>query len=74
MAGSVWEWCSNWYDVYTDGALLDDPAGVTGGFTKVIRGGAFISFCWETRPTNRGMLMPVERSAYVGFRLVRVGK
>jgi formylglycine-generating enzyme required for sulfatase activity len=71
MAGSVWEWCSDWYHAYTKQTLKEDTSGATKGFTKVIRGGAYVSFCWETRPANRGSLMPDERSAYVGFRLVR---
>jgi len=40
MHGNVWEWCSDWYDVYPS-VEVTDPAGGLIGTNRITRGG-----CW----------------------------
>ena len=52
MAGSVSEWCSDWYALYSDAAVTN-PTGPSTGTTRIVRGG-----CWDQswrmcRPTYR---------------------
>ena len=40
MSGNVWEWCSNWYEAYTEEAQVN-PVGPETGTEKVLRGGSW---------------------------------
>jgi formylglycine-generating enzyme required for sulfatase activity len=42
MHGSVYEWCSDWYGPYEEGAQTD-PAGPATGTRRIARGGAYLS-------------------------------
>jgi formylglycine-generating enzyme required for sulfatase activity len=42
MHGNVWEWCSDWYGEYTEGAQ-SDPAGAAQGTERVVRGGGYFN-------------------------------
>jgi formylglycine-generating enzyme required for sulfatase activity len=47
MGGSVWEWCSDWYDeAYYSVSPPRDPKGPPSGLAHVVRGGS-----WDSRPT-----------------------
>lgn len=40
MSGNVWEWCSDWYGMYSPGTY-SNPTGPSNGTARVMRGG-----CW----------------------------
>jgi formylglycine-generating enzyme required for sulfatase activity len=68
MHGNVWEWCLDSYAPYTAGAVTDPF--VTGGPTRVIRGGSWGNFSYACRSAIRGIYNPGLAYAYYGFRVV----
>lgn len=73
MLGNTWEWVADWYaEDYYFTAPKSNPLGPDDGTKKVLRGGSWADDPSATRCACRFGYSPRYRSAFVGFRCVRI--
>ena len=71
MHGNVWEWCSDWNDVYPSSPQTD-PKGPKEGTERIIRGGSHLTRSQYCRSACRGSLSPTFRGEGLGFRIALI--
>jgi formylglycine-generating enzyme required for sulfatase activity len=69
MAGNVWEWCLDYYELYRPGPKTN-PRGPATGTKRVHRGGSWKSRFSSLRTTVRGSNVPGFHCNDLGFRIV----
>ena len=69
MSGNVWEWCSDWYGLYSSYSQ-NDPTGPNSGSYRVIRGGSWYNLAGCCRSSRRSGYAPGGRAFDLGLRLV----
>ena len=71
LAGSVSEWCTDWYeDAYDAKSPVDDPTGPATGTRRVVRGGNWMSPSGSVRAASRLGIDPTWPGPMQGFRCV----
>ncbi len=73
MYGNVWEWCQDWQDMhYYATSATDDPAGPSGGWNRLLRGGSWSSPARYCRSAFHLGYGPEHRADDLGFRVCLV--
>ena len=69
MAGNVYEWVADWYQVYPGGDA--NVSADFGQIYRVQRGGSWFNELWALRSSYRSWSSPEARLGYFGFRCAR---
>lgn len=73
MHGNLWEWCEDVYDAAFYGrSPRENPVNEVEGPSRVLRGGSWVTKAPALRSANRSRGWPDMRTAFYGFRLVRM--
>jgi|GEM_PF-1359318 len=70
MLGNLNEFCSGWWDTYTQESVID-PQGPTSGTYHVLRGGSFLDTLANNRASTRGGANSWQLERHLGFRVAR---
>ena len=68
MRGNVWDWCSDWFEIYKGGNVIN-PTGAKSGSVRVARGGSWKSDVTCCSSSNRSRGLPGLRNDVAGFRV-----
>jgi len=68
MSGNVYEWCSDWFDYYTESPKTN-PEGPEQGEFKIVKGGSWYGYIGGSRISCRGSDDPGNKRSYIGFRV-----
>jgi formylglycine-generating enzyme required for sulfatase activity len=70
MSGNAWEWCSDYYGLYSKDTV-SNPKGPISGVVRVIRGGSWGFSSAYCRTTGRQYETTTSSEFNLGFRVVR---
>jgi formylglycine-generating enzyme required for sulfatase activity len=65
----IWEWCEDFYGEYPESGVQNPKGVLTGGSSRVLRGGSWFFVPRCCRSANRGNYDPTDRDSNYGFRL-----
>jgi sulfatase modifying factor 1 len=69
MLGNVWEWVADSGSSYPSVGVVDPF--VTGGRTRIVRGGSWAADAYAARASLRNPIVPANRDASIGLRVAR---